>query len=137
MCVFNPGPINVNRLKARWNLFTCWSPAQSRGVEMSLLRHVSCQTREPLLTVSACPSDLHGGALNDSSSVGLLDEEQHLMATVLLRRRTSSTQAPQESYNTPLTGAEAAQGDVFRPQERLPGRSRFNGTPHDQHTLVR
>lgn len=142
--MFNTGHLNVTLKqqaeKLRWNYLglRLWSPAQSRGVEICLLRHVSCQTREPLLTASSCASDLHRGAVNDFSSIGLFGEEQRLMATALLKRSASSTQAPQESYNTPLTVAEAAQGDVFRPQERLTGRSRFNGTPPDvQHTLVR
>ncbi|KAK3568749.1 hypothetical protein QTP86_016290, partial [Hemibagrus guttatus] len=93
-------------------------------------------TCEPFLTAPYCPSDLHRGRVNDFSSIDLLGKEQRLMATALLRRSASSTQAPQESYNTPLTVAEVAQGDVYRPQERLPGRSRFNGTPPDQHSLM-
>lgn len=121
-----------------WTLrLRVWRPAQSRGVETSLVRHVSCQTRAPLLTVSRCPSASQRGWVNDLSSIDLLREQQRLMATALLRINASSTEAPQESYNTPVTVAEAAQGDVFRPQERLTGRSRFNGTPADQHTLVR
>ncbi|GAA6076775.1 Krueppel-like factor 5 [Tachysurus ichikawai] len=98
-----------------------------------------CHVRraDPLLTAPCCPSDLHRGRVNDFSSIDLLCKEQRLMATALLRRSASSTQAPQESYNTPLPVAEVAHGDVFRPQERLTGRSRFNGTPPDQHTLVR
>ncbi|KAI5621351.1 Krueppel-like factor 5 [Silurus asotus] len=58
---------------------------------------------------------------------------QRSMAGALPRRSASSTQTPHESYDTSLALAEAAHEDAFRAHERLTGRSRFNGTPPDQH----